>query len=175
LNFGISLPQTPFVQIELNHYENTHFSTNSELKNSCILCIYKILLRTVALTHTRRVEPLRGFARRVGGSALLAAYFLNIILYRTSNKHPTVPRDFRSSNHRFSTFAKIRISPFLVAFFMNFIPYTQIYENPQLTQGVFSKASPFLCRNRATHVLFWLPRTASNGTESNFFQYPIFF
>jgi hypothetical protein len=83
----------------------------------------------VALTHTRRVEPLRGFARRVGGSALLAAYFLNIILYRTSNSPQTVPRYFRLSNPRFSAFAKIRISPFLVAFFMNFIPEIQIYEN----------------------------------------------
>jgi hypothetical protein len=77
--------------------------------------------------------------RGVGGSALLAAYFLNIILYRTSNRHRTVPRDFRPTQLQFSAVAKIRISPFLVDFFMNFIPDIQIHPNQQLTQDVFFK------------------------------------
>jgi hypothetical protein len=46
------------------------------------------LLPTLALTHTRAVEPLRGFAARVGGSALLSAVFLNIII--CSNTHGTI-------------------------------------------------------------------------------------
>jgi hypothetical protein len=78
----------------------------------------------VANTGTDAYPRRRAFAlglARVGGSALLAAYFLNIIPYRTSNRHPTIPRDFRSSNLRFSAFAKIRISSFLVPFFINFI------------------------------------------------------
>jgi hypothetical protein len=45
------------------------------LEASFYLCICKKWLQTVALTHTRRVEPLRGFARRVGGSALFATVF----------------------------------------------------------------------------------------------------
>jgi hypothetical protein len=68
----------------------------------------------------------RWVLRGVGGSALLAAYFLNIILYRTANRHSTVPRDFRPTSP-VSTVAKIQISPFLVAFFMNFIQKIQLY------------------------------------------------
>jgi hypothetical protein len=69
----------------------------------------------------------RWVLRGVGGSALLAAYFLNIILYRTSNRNRTLPRDFRPIQPPVSIFAKIHDFSISGLFFMNFIPEIQLY------------------------------------------------
>jgi hypothetical protein len=55
---------------------------------------------------SRRGWGLRG----VVVSALFSTVFLNIITYRTENRHRTIPRDFRPTQPRFSTLATIRIS-----------------------------------------------------------------